>query len=153
MIDSKFYLHDEYIFPKLYLKTKKGIWLFNYIFFSCKRNEGGREYEANNPTNFNNISQPSAKLIRSNETSRFNYSLRSTIRGKKKKKKKREKRKKKLPRKKSGGEVVRTPRITKKKKKKKSQSIIFGRENKKKRADRDGVSWFPHRFTFARWKI
>lgn len=87
MIDSKFYLHDEYIFPKLYLKTKKGIWLFNYIFFSCKRNEGGREYEANNPTNFNNISQPSAKLIRSNETSRFNYSLRSTVRGKKKKKK------------------------------------------------------------------
>ena len=87
MIDSKFYLHDEYIFPKLYLKTKKGIWLFNYIFFSCKRNEGGREYEANNPTNFNNISQPSAKLIRSNETSRFNYSLRSIIRGKKKKKK------------------------------------------------------------------
>ena len=96
MIDSKFYLHDEYIFPKLYLKTKKGIWLFNYIFFSCKRNEGGREYEANNPTNFNNISQPSAKLIRSNETSRFNYSLRSTIRGKKKKKKKKREKEKEI---------------------------------------------------------
>lgn len=92
--------HEEYIFFSKNQDWKGINYIYSYL-SKVKKSET-REYEANNPTNFNNISQRSAKLIRSNETSRFNYSPRSTIRGKKKK------RKKKLPRKKSGEEVVRT---------------------------------------------